>query len=230
MVEKLFDAKEVEGDGDKNKEPQLPDEYKGKSPEELVKLIQQEKQAKTEVQGRFNKLSDRLINSDEPPAKREEPAVPPEKTDFFTEPEKAANELFDRKMAPMASAFLTDKESAHMTYVMSMPNAEEFADEIKAIFDGATPQAKVSPSFGQEVYRYIRGKHYDEFQKADSTRKSKEPEFHESTSSGGGGRKETPTLSPMEQEAAEGLGLTADKYIRWRDSPDEARKDKRSKS
>lgn len=220
----LFEPGELDKGGKPDdKDAVLPDEYKGKTPAELVALIQQQKTEQVASNTRFDDLSKQVMElaKDRVPPASGETVTPPAKTDFYTEPEKAAEELFERKIAPMKQAFLNNEEIRQMQEVLQLPFASDFQKEIQQVMASSSPEAKVQPGFAKAAYHYVMGVKREEVKKLEAKKKENEPEFVETRSTGTARRTEEPTLSDAERRVAEGLGMPADKYTDWRDKPDE---------
>jgi hypothetical protein len=232
MVNELFDDKDVAGTG-KDNEPAIPEEYKGKSTQELVQLIEEGKKTQAASTQRLQDVTEQVLENQKreqaakDEAARAEAARGTEEASFYTDPEKAASDLFDKKMAPLKQTFLNQQQVTQLGEVGKLEFFDHFKDKIQAIVNATAPEVRAQPGFLKSVYDLVVGQNYEEAKTLQLEKKKKEPEFTESTGSGHAPSTKKVTLTPEEEEVAEGLGMTAEKYIAWKSDPTTARAEAR---
>lgn len=219
-MNKLFDDKELEP---KPNADELPAEYAGKTPAELVQVIQAQKESQDAQEKRLNDLNTQVMD-----IARTKAAPAPvvqqtqdEPVDFYTKPQEAAEALFDKKMAPYKQAFLNNEEVRQMQELTKLPFYDDYKDQITNVMKSSHPDARAQAGFAKAAYDYVIGRNVDEVTEKKAKAKERTPEFTETKGSAAPASASEPELSDLEKRVAEGQGIPVDKYIGWRDKPDE---------
>jgi hypothetical protein len=204
-------------------EAKLPEEFRGKSAEELSKLILAERQSKDDLAKnmgeRLQEINQRIAGLN----KTNEPVKVEEKVDWFNNPELAAQKLVDQKVAPYANAFLNAEETRQLTEVRKLDHYGEFESEIKQVMSAAHPLQKATPGFAQAAYDYVIGRNKDKVFKIETEAAAKKQEFVETGSSATARKADKIELSEDERKVAEASSMPPEEWAKWRDKPDEAR-------
>jgi hypothetical protein len=158
----------------------LPDELKGKTPQEIYKRLSEEHQR---VVGDINKdhqLEMATAKSQTPPGgvpqqqqqqqqQQRQTYYPPqqqeEDIDYMTQPEAYIERALNKKMEPLVGAFVSSqKENAKRVFMQQVGKEEWdlYGPEIEKFVDGLHPSLQINPQSYEAGYKVVRGDHVDE--------------------------------------------------------------------
>lgn len=153
----------------------LPDPLKGKSADEIYKILQAEHIKEMAEKETELRLSAARAATPPPPT---QPTQQPQTQDFgfvpprtdqeaptmLENPERYLDEQFNRRMGPLVNAFTqSQRESAKMLAMQKIPKEEwdEFGGEIEAVVQGMHPTIQIQPKAYELAYQLVRGQHLD---------------------------------------------------------------------
>jgi hypothetical protein len=182
-----------------------------------------EKKASDERFKTLDSKIDALIPKREEPKKEAEP-------DPYLEPLKAADALFERKLAPYVQTVVSNEESRQLEEVAKLEHATDYMDEIKQVYQMVPPESRMRAGAAKAAYDYVMGRHLADIRKKDAEKSSRAPEFTESVGSGSTKPKASAALSDQEKRAAAAYGMSEEEYRLWQTDPEKAAAEARKKS
>lgn len=208
---------------------ELAKQLEGKKPEEIIELLHQKEteldatKAATEANTqRLNDLAkqvgDYVAKPSPAPAST---TTPTEKPDWYRQPEKAAEELIDRKMGPYINTFLSNVEVQAIQAVESQPYYGLLKADVDKLIAQMPPETKAVPGATKAVYDMVVGQNLAKVQEFEKKKAERTAEFTETTSTAGARREEAPKATPLQEQIAAGLGIPVEKYLQWEQKPDE---------
>lgn len=210
---------------DPNKD--VPDEFKSMSKADLARMVKERDETVKGLGGRVTQVLEEVTKLREGQERTKPPVTPTETPDPYAKPGEYVDhklaEFQARKIEPLVAAYMSKAETDAMTYVLSKPHMKDYRADVEKVIKGAQPQAKVHPDFPEEVYKYVRGVHFEEIVEKAKKEREAAPEFTEVSTSAGPRRANSApeTLSSEEKRVAENMGMPEDKYIAWKNKGDE---------
>jgi hypothetical protein len=153
----------------------LPDALKGKSSEEIFKILQAEhvREMAEQTQGYTQRLEQLATR---PPEQPQQPA--PQQTSFpfspppaeepgfdLSNPEEYLSRQVDKRMAPVIQGMVAaGRESGRAIIKGSLPAGhwDRFGKEIEQFVDATNPQMQANPKIYEIAYNFVKGQHADE--------------------------------------------------------------------
>lgn len=182
--------------------PELPAELVGKTPEEIAEYYQE----------RENILQDQLRTARQAPPPRQDP---PRKTfDIFNDPEGSVTRTVDERVNERITE-VTNVATPGLVAAARMacrdlhPDFGKFAGEIEKTMGGMSPQAQMNPQFWEVAYLTAKGKMADRMVEEAVTRATSPVERPTPPVEA---PKEPRKLSAEEEQVAELLGISSDRY------------------
>lgn len=216
--EKLFDPLKPKKEDPPKPNPadEIPEEFKGKSPAEMAKIVLAQRKEREEAEKGLDKrladLTEILTKPVEPsPTEVEEEKAPDPRID----PEGYYNFLHKKNVAPLAAeAFERFADYERDKARTKFKDYSRFEAEIDQEVARLPIQLKARKGSFEMAYRLVRARHLEELEKELETKGA--TGFSETPSAPA--RKEPPAkveLSDKEAEVAKRFNLTPDEYRAW---------------
>ena len=179
---------------------QIPEELRGKSLSEVIKLLQSSKQT-----------------AQVPPPELE-PVVEPQLTvddmrvAFYQDPVGTVTKLVQMAVAPIVESMHRDKSEAGRQEISSRANYGLLQPDIDEFMTNVPAHLRANPKSWDIAYNYAKGKNFDKLIKPPTP--VTPPELPPGTGAQGGGSKVN--LSSEEKEAALKMGITEEDYAKWK--------------
>lgn len=179
----------------KGKQPEqevvLPDELKGKTPQEIYARLSQEHQRVVGDLDKDHQLEVANLRSQQPPPVQQQQQQPQpqqqpgqqqqvagypyqqvgteEEPDFLTQPDQYIERQFQKRMAPLVGSFMNSQKEAAKALFQQQVGKEEwdkYGKDITEFVDKLHPTLQVDVRSFHSAYKVVRGDHVDEIANA----------------------------------------------------------------
>lgn len=149
--------------------PELPEEFKGKSPQELAAMLTAEREGRkkfeTEMTGKFDQLSRTILDNSpkkvaaDPDPEEEKPPNP------RLDPEGYYNHLHRKNVAPLArEAFERFADIERDRAKVRFKDFDKYGDEIDAMVNQLPPELKAKRGSYETAYRIVKSQKLEEME------------------------------------------------------------------
>lgn len=141
---------------------------------------------------------------------------------FVENPVGVVDALFQERMAPLYGNYLNNQAQLNRQLAaerLKGDNWSKYEKEVDEFMKTIPAEVQAQPGSYEQAFRFVQAKHLDEIIEERATQRlAKERNaFVEGGSAAAANGQQTPKLSPEERSVAEGLGLTVEDYVKWRD-------------
>lgn len=206
--------------------PQVPPQYSGKSPEDLVRILEEKEKMIGKQSAEVGELRKKVagfqeyVETIQPPAPKHQSEELPDSSKFWDDPIAATNAIIERRlqeaMKPITNSTVGLSKTAFRQSLGGADAAlfDKYEAEYNQLLNSVPEATRSDPALMKEVYHQVRGRHTDEYIDLRQAHAAPPEPPPIETPSGTRGVPKV-RLTTEQKQAAQAFNMTEEDYSEW---------------